>query len=251
MFERVERIRPRVLVDHYPICIEKYRIYAKVVEENKNDAPAVQRGKVFNAWMREMPIAIADDELIVGLAASKPMGLEIDPNYNAWSQEEIDSLVEDGYLMSEEDQKDLQELNKRHNPPSQMGMQGDIYYDQADQHIIKLLKAGLVLPPWKEKQQGGGVGGGYAQSGLGLGPSLVLLCVEYDKILKEGTLKLIEQCKEYQSKLRFDDAESIDKYRYYQGAILCLEGMNILAERYSNLAKEMAEKEGKSHQKHQ
>ena len=49
MFERVERIRPRVLVDHYPICIEKYRIYAEVVEANKNDAPAVQRGKVFKS----------------------------------------------------------------------------------------------------------------------------------------------------------------------------------------------------------
>lgn len=243
MFERVERIRPRVLVDHYPICIEKYRIYAEVVEANKNDAPAVQRGKVFNAWMNRMPIAINDDELIVGMAASKPMGLEIDPNYNAWSQEEIDSLVEDGYLMSEEDQKDLQELNKRHNPPSQMGMQGDIYYDQADQHIIKLLKAGLVLPPWKEKQAGGGVGGGYAQSGLGLGPSLVLLCVDYEKILKNGTLKLIDECKKYQAELKFNDAESIDKYRYYQGAILCLEGMNTLAQRYSKLALEMAEKE--------
>ena len=37
-FERVERMRPRYLVDHYPICIEKYRIYADVVEQNKHDA---------------------------------------------------------------------------------------------------------------------------------------------------------------------------------------------------------------------
>ena len=45
-FERVERMRPRYLVDHYPICIEKYRIYADVVEKNKHDAPIVQRGKI-------------------------------------------------------------------------------------------------------------------------------------------------------------------------------------------------------------
>ena len=242
-FERVERMRPRYLVDHYPICIEKYRIYADVVEKNKHDAPIVQRGKILKAWTERMHIAIADDELIVGIGASKPMGLEIDPNYGIWSQDEIDSLVEDGYLMTEEDQRDLQELNKKHNPATQMGMQGDIYYEQADEHIIKLLQEGLVLPPWKAKGEGRGVGGGYAQSGLGLGPSLVLLCVDYEKILKNGTLALIEQAKKLQSELRFFDAESIDKFRYYQGVIYSFEAINTLAERYSKLAAEMAEKE--------
>ena len=240
MYERIERMKPRYLVDHYPICIEKYRIYADVVEQNRNDPPAVQRGKVFNAWMNRMPIDIADDELIVGIGASKPMGLEIDPNYGIWTQDEIDSLVEDGYLIDEQDQKDLQELNRKHNPATQMGMQGDIYYEQADEHIIKLLKCGLVLPPWKDKAAGKGVGGGYAQSGLGLGPSLVLLCVDYEKLLKNGTLALIDQCKKLQSELKFFDAESIDKFRYYQGVILCLEGMNTLARRYSALAAEKA-----------
>ena len=242
-FERVERMRPRYLVDHYPICIEKYRIYADVVEKNKHDAPIVQRGKILKAWTERMPIAIAEDELIVGIGASKPMGLEIDPNYGIWSQDEIDSLVEDGFLMTEQDQKDLQELNKTHNPATQMGMQGDIYYEQADEHIIRLLQEGLVLPPWKAKAEGRGVGGGYAQSGLGLGPSLVLLCVDYEKILKNGTLALIDQAKKLQSELRFFDSESIEKFRYYQGVIYAFEAINTLAERYSKLAGEMAEKE--------
>ena len=149
MWERVQRLKKRVTVDHYPVCIEKYRIYADVVEKNKNDVPVIQRAKVLSAWTERMPIDIAEDELLVGIGASKYLGLEIDPNYGIWTQDEIDSLVEDGYLMDEQDQKDLQELNRKHNPATQMGMQGDIYYEQADEHIIRLLKAGLVLPPWK------------------------------------------------------------------------------------------------------
>lgn len=115
--------------------------------------------------------------------------------------------------------------------------------EQEDERILKLLKAGLVLPPWKDKSQGRGVGGGYAQSGLGLGPSLVLLLVDYTKILDHGTLELIEQARECQSRLRFTDAVSIDKFRYYRAVIMAFEAMNTLADRYSRLAYEMAYKE--------
>lgn len=243
MYERIERIKKRVVVDHYPICIEKYRITADVLEHSKHDPAMVQRGKLLKAYAERMPIAIAQDELIVGLGASKPMGLEIDPNYGIWTQDEIDSLIEDGYLMSEQDQKDLQELNKYHDPATQIGMQGDILYEEESDRILKLLKAGLVLPPWKEKAQGGGVGGGYAQSGLGLGPSLVLLLVDYTKILNNGTLALIEQAHQCQRELRFTDGENIDRFRYYRAVIMAFEAINTLADRYSRLAAEMSEQE--------
>lgn len=198
---------------------------------------------MLKAYAEKMPIVIAEDELIVGLGASKPMGLEIDPNYGIWTQDEIDSLLEDGYEMSEEDQKALQELNRHHDPATQIGMQGDIFYEQTDERILKLLKAGLVLPPWKDKSEGRGVGGGYAQSGLGLGPSLVLLMVDYTKILHHGTLALIEQAKKCQQELRFTTGESIDQFRYYQAVIMAFEAMNTLADRYGALAMEMASKE--------
>ena len=240
MYERIERIKKRVVVDHYPICIEKYRITADVLEHSKHDPAVVQRGKMLKAYAERMPIAIADDELIVGLGASKPMGLEIDPNYGIWTQDEIDSLVEDGYIMSEQDQKDLQELNKYHDPATQIGMQGDIFYEPESERILKLLKAGLVLPPWKEKSEGGGVGGGYAQSGLGLGPSLVLLLVDYTKILHNGTNALIVQARECQKALRFTNGENIDKFRTYEAMIMAFEAMNTLAGRYSKLAADMA-----------
>lgn len=243
MYERIERIKKRVIVDHYPICIEKYRITADVLEHSKHEPAVVQRGKMLKAYAERMPIAIAADELIVGMGASKPMGLEIDPNYGIWTQDEIDSLIEDGYIMSEQDQRDLQELNKYHDPATQIGMQGDIFYEKESERILKLLKAGLVLPPWKEKSDGGGVGGGYAQSGLGLGPSLVLLLVDYTKILHYGTNALIAQARICQEALRFTDAESIDRFRTYQAMIMAFEAMNTLAGRYSKLAANMAKEE--------
>ena len=241
MHERIERIKKRVIVDHYPICIEKFRITLDVREHTRNDPVAIQRGKILKACAERMPIAIADDELIVGIASSKHMGLEIDPDYGVWPQNEIDSLKADGYIIDEKDEKELQELNKRYQPDTLIGRMGDLMYDEP--RLMNMLRAGLVLPPWKDKRQEKGVGGGYAQSGFGLGPSLVLLCVEYDRLLKYGAEELIRQAREEQSRLRFTDVTSADKYRYYQSVIMAFEAMITLAGRYAVLAAGMAERE--------
>ena len=243
MYERIERIKKRVVVDAYPICIEKYRITLDVLEHAKNDPAVIQRGKMLKACAERMPIQIADDELIVGLGASKPMGMEIDPNYGIWSQDEIDSLIEDGFLMDPQDVIDLQELNKKHDPATMIGLQGDLFYEPENERILDLLKAGLVLPPWKDKSEGRGVGGGYAQSGLGLGPSLILLGVDYTKVLKYGCKGLIEQAKAEQAKVRFTQKDGVDRFRYYRAVIMAFEALMTLGERYAKLAADKAAQE--------
>ena len=74
------------------------------------------------------------------------------------NQDEIDSLIADGYLMDEQDQKDLQELNRNHDPATQIGLLGDVFYEPGCERILRLLKAGLVLPPWKDRSEDGGGG---------------------------------------------------------------------------------------------
>ena len=208
MAERIERIKKRVVVDRYPICIEKFRITLDVREHTKNDHVMIQRGKILKACAERMPIAIGEDELIVGLASSKHMGLEIDPDYGVWPQNEIDALKKDGFLVDPKDEKDLQELNRRYQPDTLIGREGDVFYQEP--RILNMLRAGLILPPWKDKEQERGVGGGYAQSGLGLGPSLVLLCVEYDKLLRFGAEELIRQAEAEKAKLRFLDVKTTE-----------------------------------------
>ena len=241
MLQRIERIKKRVVVDRYPICIEKFRITLDVREQTKNDHVMIRRGKILKACAERMPIAIADDELIVGIASSRHMGLEIDPDYGVWPQSEIDALKRDGFLVDPKDEADLQELNRRCQPDTLIGREGDIFYEEP--RILNMLRAGLILPPWKDKGLERGVGGGYAQSGLGLGPSLVLLCVEYDKLLKHGAEELIRRAKEEKAKVRFLDMEALDKYRYYDAVVMAFEAMITLGDRYAALAAEMAERE--------
>ena len=190
MYERIERIKSRVVIDHYPICIEKFRITLEARKKYRNLPIMVQRGKILEEIAEKMPIGINEDELIVGMAASKPMGLEIDPDYGIWEQDEIDSLKEDGYLIDLEDEEELQKLNREYVPATLINQMGNIFYE--NERLISVLEAGLCLPPWKP-ERGSGVGGGYAQSGLGLGPSLILLAADYTKLLHLGADELIRQ----------------------------------------------------------
>ncbi len=47
--ERIERIKKTVMVDRYPICIEKFRITLEVREQTRNDPVMIQRGKILKA----------------------------------------------------------------------------------------------------------------------------------------------------------------------------------------------------------
>ncbi len=240
MYERIERIKSRVVIDHYPICIEKFRITLEARKKYRNLPIMVQRGKILEEIAEKMPIGINEDELIVGMAASKPMGLEIDPDYGIWEQDEIDSLKEDGYLIDLEDEEELQKLNREYVPATLINQMGNIFYE--NERLISVLEAGLCLPPWKP-ERGSGVGGGYAQSGLGLGPSLILLAADYTKLLHLGADELIRQAEDYKEKIRFTDKDSVDKFRYYQAMISAFRAMKMLGQRYAALAEEMAKKE--------
>ena len=238
---RIASIKKRVVVDHYPICVERFRITQQVREECRNQPVILQRARILSACAERMPISINEGELIVGIPASRPMGIEIDPDYGVWSQKEIDSLKADGFLITPEDEAALQEMNEQFRPDTMIGRMGDIFYNT--ERIINMLKAGLILPEWKDKQVERGVGGGYAQSGLGLGPSLVLLCVEYDKFLRLGCDEIIRQAEEKRDTIRFTSQENTAKYYYYEAVAMSFRALNRLGERYAALAAEMAEAE--------
>ena len=107
MYERIKRLRERCHLDTYPICIEKFKITLDVLDQYKNESVILKRARMMEAYVDRMPIAIQEDELLVGIGASKPMGLEIDPSYGIWTQDEIDSLKEDGFTIDPADEKEL------------------------------------------------------------------------------------------------------------------------------------------------
>ena len=226
MSERIERLKRNVMRDTYPIGIEKFKIVMDTVKETTGDPVILTRAKIIANVMDRMPIFIQDDELIVGNGASMPCGLEIDPDYGIWEEDEIQALIDDGFEVKPEDAQQLKELNERHRPVTLVDSMNHVI--KGNERLMAFMRSGMILPPWREKAAGGG--GGYAMSGLGLGPGLHLLCIDYEIPIKKGLKKVIEECKESLRNLRFFKSDSYE--RSVTTSINCLKTIIRLADRF-------------------
>ncbi len=224
---------------HHPICIEKLRIALRIMAATEGEPMILRRAQVFAGVLREIPIFIEEDTLIVGNGASKPMGLEIDPEYFLWSQDEMDALKREGFLISPEDERELQELNAGRTSKTLIGSMGEAAAD--DERLLNFLRLGVILPPWKSAAEGSG--GGYAQSGLGLGPGFFLMAVDFPKVLNEGLASLIADADAELKGLRHTGDDSLARMRYLQAVILMNRAVVDFASRYANLAECMAKQE--------
>ena len=153
---RIESLRNNIEVDRYPLCVEKSRLLTESFKKTDGEHMILRRAKALSHVLDNISIFIEEGQLIAGNAASKPMGLEFDFYAGLWSKEEIEGLKEAGYDISDDEELellDMREYWKNFNP---LGRMGQIF----DDRLWPFMQSGMVLPPWKDKEQG--PGGGYA-----------------------------------------------------------------------------------------
>jgi pyruvate formate-lyase/glycerol dehydratase family glycyl radical enzyme len=241
MNPRIQSLIAALQKEHHPIGIEKLRIALRTMAVTEGEPMIMRRAKVFANVLREIPIFIEEDTLIAGIGASRVMGLEIDPEYFLWSQDEIDALKKEGFLISPEDELELQQLNAGRKSKTMIGSMGEAVAH--DERLLAFLRLGIILPPWKSAAEGSG--GGYAQSGLGLGPGFFLMAVDFSKVLNEGLENLIARAETEIKGLRHSSEDSLARLRYLQAVILMHRAVVDFAGRYADLAASMAETEAR------
>ena len=239
MNERVKRMKDRLKVAKYPLCIEKFRIAAQTLKETEGEPYIIRRAKIFSNVLENISIFIEEDEPFVGAGASKPFGMEIDYEYGTWTQDEIDSLKTEQYSITPEDDVELQQLNKNFGDKNLIMAVGEVYFDS--ERLWPFMKSGLILPPWKGKREGSG--GGYAQSGLGLGPGFFLIGLDYKRMLNDGSLKIIAEAEEELKNIKYLKSDSLEKVYFLKSVILVHKAFIKFANRYADLAQQTAEKE--------
>lgn len=240
MTPRIERMRARQK-QKYNICIERFKIYMKTYADTVGEAEIIRRAKFQYNELSQIPIFIEPDELFVGHGASKPRGLEIDPNNGIWDKDEIDSLVEGGYGFDPNDEAELFALNEQVKPYGLFDGVAEAIRD--DERFVNFMKIGITPPPWISLERGKQLGGGYAMSGLGLGPGQCLVCFDYEEALRRGVNDMIAECQAEIDKIRFVEKGAYERRLFLKAMKLCLEGMLVYASRYVELAERMAGEE--------
>jgi pyruvate formate-lyase/glycerol dehydratase family glycyl radical enzyme len=235
---RIEKLMEGIRVEKYPICIEKVRLITEVFRQTEGEPEILRRAKALAHSLDNITIFIRDGELIVGNGASTYMGVEMEFNYGPWPEEEIDALKDEGWLMTDSDLKEAEAINEYWRGRSLVARIGHSFDDE---RLWPFMQTGIVLAPWKTREEGSG--GGYAESGMGLGPGFYNNVEDYEKVLKYGLLSIIHEAEEEFSKLRLLSAGSVEKGHFLNAVIISLNAIIRFAQRFAVLAEQMAAKE--------
>ncbi len=240
MNERVKRLKERLQVDEYPICIEKARLILEIFKQTEGEPTILRRAKATAHYLDNRTIFIEDDELIIGNVASKPMGMEAGSQSPTWPEEDLNELRKQGLSISDEDEAILRSMDEywRGKGRTVEERQGEFYDDE---RLWPFIQSGILCPPWKKKDEGRGYGTAGVGWGLGIGQSLIV--VDYAKVLNKGLDSINKEAREELKKLRYMSTDDIKKAIFLKSVIIINEALIRMANRYADLAEVLASKE--------
>lgn len=223
--ERMKEFREEVL-DEKPYIDSQRAILATLAyKENLNQPRVMVRAKMLEKVLDNMSIYIEDKSLLAGNQATKNRNAPIFPEYTM------------EFVMNE-----LNQFEKR---------DGDVFYitEKTKEQLREIApfwqnnnlraRGEALLPEEVRVFMETGVFG--MEGKLNAGDAH--LAVNYERILKDGLRGYEKRVKEYKATLDLTDPESIDKYCFYNAVLIVLEAVRNFANRYSVLAKDLAEKE--------
>lgn len=223
--ERMKEFREEVLDEKPYIDAQRAILATLAYKENLNQPRVMVRAKMLEKVLDHMSIYIEDKSLLAGNQATKNRNAPIFPEYTM------------EFVMNE-----LNQFEKR---------DGNVFYitEKTKEQLREIApfwqnnnlraRGEALLPEEVRVFMETGVFG--MEGKLNAGDAH--LAVNYERILKDGLRGYEKRVKEYKATLDLTDPESIDKYCFYNAVLIVLEAVRNFANRYSVLAKDLAEKE--------
>ncbi len=222
--ERILRMKDKMVMQPHEICIERAKFFTESYKKTKGEPSAIRFAKAMDYLLSNMTIKIWEDEFIIGNRCTKFVGTPLYPEVR------VDTIKLDLELYST---RDVQRF----------------LLSEGDKEILK----NEIIPYWKSEET-------TVKSRFDsyLSPKLydLMLMMLYivdvnitngmghffpghENVLKEGFEGLIQKAKTNLN----DVANNKEKVNFLNSVIIVLNGAKKLINRFSVLAKEMAENE--------
>lgn len=223
--KRMKEFREEVLDEKPYIDAERAILATEAYKENLNQPRVMVRAKMLEKILNHMSIYIEDKSLLAGNQATKNRNAPIFPEYTM------------EFVINELDQ-----FEKR---------DGDVFYitEKTKEQLREIApfwqnnnlraRGEALLPEEVRVFMETGVFG--MEGKLNAGDAH--LAVNYERILKDGLRGYEKRVKEYKAALDLTNPDNIDKYCFYNAVLIVLKAVRNFANRYSVLAKDLAEKE--------
>ena len=222
---------PRItrLVDHLyekmPV-IESAR--AKLITESymetEGEPIITRRAKAFAHILRNIPIIIRDEELIVGSSTLAPRGCQTYPEYSfQWLEDELDTVgtrSADPFYIAEETKEDLRKVHKYWKGKTTSELATAYMAPEA----ITAIDHNIFTP------------GNYFYNGVGH------VTVKYEEVLEIGYEGIIAKAQKELDGCKVGDENYAKKSHFLNAVILSCQAVIEYAQRYAELALEMADR---------
>ena len=211
------------LYAHMPV-IESAR--AKLITESykatEGQPTITRRAEAFAHILRNIPIIIRDNELIVGSSTIAPRGCQTFPEFSyQWLEDELDTVETrsaDPFYIAEETKQELREVHKYWKGKTS----SELATSYMDPEAIKAIEHNIFTP------------GNYFYNGVGH------VTVKYEEVLAIGYKGIIDKAQAELDRCQVGDGNYVKKSHFLKAVILSCQAVIEYAERYAELASQMA-----------
>lgn len=224
--DRIDRLKASLYERMPEIESARAVLLTQSYKATESEPLIIRRAKAFENILKNIPIIIRDGELIAGSAAIAPRGCQTFPEFSyQWLEDEFDTVasrVADPFYISEKTKSELKEVHKY--------WKGKTTSELALSYMAKDALAAFehaVFTP-----------GNYFYNGVGH------IAVDYEKVIRIGYKGIIEEAKNEISSLSVADGDYAGRKAFLDAVIISCNAAVIYANRYADLAIEMAAKCG-------
>ena len=191
--------------------------------QTENEPIIIRRAKAFEHILKNIPIIIRGEELIVGSTTIAPRGCQTYPEFSyEWLEAEFDTVETrsaDPFYISEKTKQDLREVHKYWKGRTTSELATSYMAPEA----IRAIDHNIFTP------------GNYFYNGVGH------VTVQYEKVLAVGYEGIIAQAEEELSACSLGDSDYAERSHFLEAVIISCKAVIAYAERYADLAKKEAE----------
>lgn len=220
---RMNQFRDKVLDKKPYICAERAVLATEAYKENINQPAIMKRALMLKNILEKMSIYIEDETLIVGNQAASNKDAPIFPEYTLkFVLEELDLFEKrdgDVFYITEETKEAIRSIAP--------------FWENNNLRA----KGGALLPEEVSVYMETGFFG--MEGKLNSGDAH--LAVDYQQVLEQGLKGFEARTRKIMSELDLCQIENIDKLQFYKAVLIVIEAVKTYADRFSALAKEMAE----------
>ena len=193
--------------------------------QTEGEPMVLRRAKAFSHILKNIPITIRPDELIVGSATKAPRGCQVFPEFSfEWLEQEFDTIAKrkaDPFYISDQTKKTLSGVYKYWKGKTTSELATSYMAPEA----IKAIDHNIFTP------------GNYFYNGVGH------VTVDYAKVLAVGYEGILGEAKRALSRCGVSDADYAKRSQFLQAVIISCEAVMDYARRYARLALDLANQE--------